>query len=187
MSVQCTAHRSCTHSGRMQPCMREQLCMQGLGVYACFLIECCCLIYIQGGCLEHCPASPAEVCHTVCCCLSCSVALNFVIIQYNASSGLQPPPALANEPIVRSWGVCDCTQWLQEANSSLTLGGSTHCVRCRLCLGSSNDIKCQLTATSHVMERRSWTYTDLPFFMACTTHGSWVNLLFLVCILCTKH
>jgi hypothetical protein len=25
--------------------MREQLCMQGLGVAACFLLECCYLIY----------------------------------------------------------------------------------------------------------------------------------------------
>jgi hypothetical protein len=35
---------SCVHAQR---CMREQLCMQGLGVSACFLIECCYLIYIS--------------------------------------------------------------------------------------------------------------------------------------------
>jgi hypothetical protein len=32
-----------------QPCMRQQLGMQGSGVSACFLLECCYLIYIAQG------------------------------------------------------------------------------------------------------------------------------------------
>jgi hypothetical protein len=36
--------QSCVHA---QPCMSEQLCMQGLGVSACFLLECCYLIYMH--------------------------------------------------------------------------------------------------------------------------------------------
>jgi hypothetical protein len=31
----------------VQHCMREQLCMLGLGVSACFLLECCYLIYFM--------------------------------------------------------------------------------------------------------------------------------------------
>jgi hypothetical protein len=38
----------------------------------------------------------------------------FNTIQYNTFSGLKPAPALASAPIVRSWGVRNCTHCIHS-------------------------------------------------------------------------
>jgi hypothetical protein len=44
------------------PCVSEQLCMQGLGVSACFLLECCYLIYIDSVFVQFtCPVDTGAV------------------------------------------------------------------------------------------------------------------------------
>jgi hypothetical protein len=60
-----TVGQSCVHE---QPCMRKQLCMQGLGVAACFLLECCYLFYISGR--RYCGSSKGAAAAT-CYCSHC--------------------------------------------------------------------------------------------------------------------
>jgi hypothetical protein len=49
-------HIACMRSLAKACGMREQLCMQGLGVAACFLLECCYLICIVD---KHCSVGQA--------------------------------------------------------------------------------------------------------------------------------
>jgi hypothetical protein len=60
---------------------------------------------MQAGASRRPPAAQQRQHHT------CTVTmLEYKSRQYNTCSGWNPVPALASAPIVRSWGVRDCTQ-----------------------------------------------------------------------------